>query len=338
MIKLLEINTASWVVLVILAVILDWIVGDPIWIPHPVVLIGKWIGFLEKRLNKGQNRMLKGLVMWWLVILPILLIVIGVQSLAFQWGKFPFAVINLWLLQTTLATKSLKDSVMEVYNALIKNDLPEARKFTGYLVGRDTQNLDKKNIIRAVVETTAENTIDGILAPLFYMIIGCLFNFFIPMLNPLLFAMVYKGVNTMDSMVGYIQEPYREFGYISAKMDDGFNFCFARLGSWFMLAGGFFLGYNCKAGKKIYLRDRKNHKSPNAGHPESVVAGLLGIELGGDNLYFGQLLKKPTIGDPINVLAIEDIRSTVTIGVASEVVVLVAMLLFSGIIVALGLV
>ena len=181
------------------------------------------------------------------------------------------------------------------------------------IVGRDTSVLDAAGVTRAAVETIAENTSDGVIAPMLYTAIG----------GPVL-GFVYKAVNTMDSMVGYIYEPYTDFGRCAAKIDDFFNWLPARIGSWFMLAAGRLLGYDTERGRKIYRRDRRNHKSPNSGHPESVVAGLLGVQLGGTNVYFGHVMKKPTIGDAVYPLSVKDITDTVGITAVSELMLMIA--------------
>lgn len=170
-------------------------------------------------------------------------VILAVQYIAYRLNIVLFYVVNLYLLSTTIAAKCLQEEVMKVYDALRDKDIPKARTMVGYLVGRDTQELQEGGIVRATVETTAENTIDGVLAPIFYMIIGVVLWVFVPFINPLLLAMLYKAVNTMDSMVGYVQEPYKDFGYFPAKIDDIANFVIARIGSWFMLIGGLFLGY-----------------------------------------------------------------------------------------------
>ncbi len=320
---LLGMSTGIWISLIIGAVALDWVMGDPRGIPHPIVFMGRLIGWLTKGLNQGKHRKAKGLFMWCLVILVTVGVVAALQYLTMTIHMALYLLLNLWLLETTLAEKCLKEEVLKVYDALKAKNLPDARRLTGYLVGRDTSALSEKDIIRATVETTAENTVDGVLAPIFYMVIGCLLWWFVPVLNPTVLAMAYKAVNTMDSMVGYVQEPYTDFGYFPAKLDDVFNFLIARLGSIFMLLGGGLLGYNFMEGQRVFLRDRKNHKSPNSAHPESVTAGLLGIQLGGDNVYFGQVVKKPTIGDKKHPLTPEDIKETTSIVFASEVVMMV---------------
>ena len=328
---LLGVSTGIWFCLVILAVALDWIIGDPKSIPHPIVLIGRWVGFLTKRLNHGRGRKAKGLLLWILTLAMTVAVVLAVQALCYKIHPLLFYVVNLYFLASTIAAKCLKDEVMKVYEALRAGDLPLGRKLVGYLVGRDTETLGEGGLIRATVETTAENTIDGVMAPVFYMVIGCFLWTLHPALNPLVLAMAYKAVNTLDSMVGYIQEPYRDFGYFPAKIDDVVNFPIARLGSFLMLAGGLFLGYDTAEGWRIYRRDRKNHRSPNSANPESMVAGLLGIQLGGTNTYFGQVLEKPTIGEAKRGLVYEDIKNTVDIMYAGEIVmVALIMLIFIG--------
>ncbi|MEG1431750.1 adenosylcobinamide-phosphate synthase CbiB [Eubacterium sp.] len=333
---LLGMSTGIWVCLMVLAMVIDWIIGDPRWIPHPIVFIGKLISFFEKHLNKGRARRSKGLLMWVMVIVITVACVLVVQWAASKINIILFYLVNLWLLTTTMAERCLKDEVHKVYDALKNGDLEQARIQTGYLVGRDTAGLSEHEIIRAVVETTAENTVDGILAPLFYMTLGCVTWRYIPEMNPLVWAMVYKAVNTMDSMVGYIQEPYTQFGFFPAKLDDGFNFIIARVGSIFMLFAGGFLGYNAREGWNVFCGNRKNHKSPNSAHPESVIAGLLGIQLGGDNVYFGQVLKKPTIGRGNNALTADDIIETTAIAKGSEIVMMVVICLAFLVIYSLG--
>lgn len=310
-----------WFCLIILGVVLDWLIGDPRWLPHPIVLMGKTISFLNKKLNRGNHKKAKGFVLLFLVLGLTGGIIFLIQILLYQIHILLYLAFNLYLIMTSLAAKTLSVEVKKVKDALMSGNLQEARVQIGYLVGRDTSELSGKEIIRATVETTAENTIDGILAPLFYLFLGL----FIPVtwLNPGILVMLYKATNTMDSMVGYIQEPYKDLGYAAAKFDDFLNFIPARIGSWFMLLGGMVLGFNIKEGYRIYKRDRSKHKSPNSGHPESVVAGLLGIQLGGNNQYFGEVLEKPTIGDPTTEMVSFDIRETISIMYGSEVLVVI---------------
>ncbi|WP_242825059.1 adenosylcobinamide-phosphate synthase CbiB [Acetobacterium woodii] len=310
-----------WFLLIIIGVVIDWLIGDPTWMPHPIIAIGKTISFLNKKLNRGKHRKAKGFLLLILVLSLTAAIVFGLQWLCYTISIYLYVLLNLYLIVTALAAKTLAVEVRKVMTALIGGDLKESRVQVGYLVGRDTSALSETEIIRATVETTAENTIDGVLAPIFYMLLGALLP--VPWLNPVMLVMLYKAVNTLDSMVGYIQEPYRDFGYASAKFDDLVNLIPARIGSLFMLVAGLFLGYTYNEGCRVFKRDRHNHKSPNSAHPESVVAGLLGIQLGGTNQYFGEVLEKPTIGDAKTPLEILDIRETISIMYGSEVVVMV---------------
>lgn len=309
-----------WFLLILLGTIMDWIIGDPAYLPHPIILMGKVIAFLTAKMNRGKYRKLKGLVLLILVLGLTFIGVVGIQFLLYGLNFFLYSLFNLYVITLSLAAKTLAQEVLKVMAALMAGDLDQARIQVGYLVGRDTANLSETEIIRATIETTAENTIDGILAPIFYLLIGAFLG--IPCLNPLVLVMLYKAVNTLDSMVGYIQEPYRDFGMVSAKCDDLINFLPARIGSLFMLAAGFFMGFSIEEGYRIFKRDRLNHKSPNSANPESVVAGLLGIQLGGTSQYFGKSLEKPTIGDNKCRIDPLDIKQTVSIMYGSQIVVM----------------
>lgn len=210
-----------------------------------------------------------------------------------------FLIVNSFIIYTTLATKCLKDEAVKIYNVLKSGDIKESRKQLSYIVGRDTSNLNEAEIIRATVETVAENTVDGIISPIFYVFIGG---------APL--AMAYKAVNTLDSMVGYKNDKYINLGFASAKIDDIANYIPARICVIFMTLASFVLRFDYKRCFKIAIRDRKNHKSPNCAYSEGAVAGALGIQLGGTNIYFGKLVYKPTIGDKGRDIEIEDIKKT----------------------------
>ena len=210
-----------------------------------------------------------------------------------QWPWLRAAVV-VYLLYAALAWRSLQVEPGYVISALRSGNLPRARKMLSYVVGRDTENLNRQQIIKATVETIAENTIDGVLAPLFYMALGYLAG---GGLGAVLAAWLYKAVNTMDSMVGYKNDRYREFGTCAARLDDVANLLPARLGAMLMLLAGGMLGLDAMAGWRVWWRDRYAHKSPNSAQSESVVAGLLGLRLGGPSYYFGKLVVKPTIGD-----------------------------------------
>jgi len=303
--------------MLVLAVALDFILGDPHSWPHPIVFIGRMIGGYEKLIRKqtwlslrAGGFLLAGLSV--VTVVTVISLVLFAAGLAGKWAEFG---VSAYLIYTSLAARCLRDEAMKVYNSLGGSDIAESRRLLSYLVGRDTKSLDGNGVTRAVVETVAENTIDGVLAPMLYLLVGFLIGF------PVQAVFIYKTVNTLDSMVGYIQEPYREIGFASAKLDDALNFMPARIGGAIMLLSGLLLGYDFKRGARILIRDRKNHKSPNCAYPEAAVAGLLGIRLGGTNTYFGQTLVKPTIGDAEREIEPEDIKRTCAIMYASQAIV-----------------
>lgn len=281
---------------------IDLIVGDPHSIPHPVIFIGKLISALEKLVRKIFPKTVKGEnfaggVLWLVVVafstaVPALLLWLcyGIRI----WLGLAIESIMCWQI---LATKSLKDESMKVYDALQTGDITKSRYAVSMIVGRDTENLDDKAVARAAVETVAENTSDGIVAPLIFLAIGG---------APLGFF--YKAVNTMDSMLGYVELPYKNIGLVPAKMDDVMNFIPSRLSAFIMLCAGWLLKMDVKNGWKIFKRDRFNHASPNSAQTESVCAGLLGLRLAGDAYYHGELHKKKFIGDALREIEYEDIK------------------------------
>lgn len=286
---------------VLIGFIIDLIVGDPHSLPHPVVGIGKLISSLEKLLRRlfpktaiGEN--IAGGVLWLLVVtistgVPCL--VLWLCWLLSPWVYLAVQSIMCWQI---LATKSLRDESMKVYRALETGDIEKSRYAVSMIVGRDTASLDDAGVTRAAVETVAENTSDGIIAPMLFLLIGG---------APLGFF--YKAVNTMDSMLGYVDPPYRNIGLVPAKMDDVMNFIPARLSALLMLIAGWILRFDVKNGWKIFRRDRFNHASPNSAQTESVCAGLLGLRLAGDAWYHGVLHKKKTIGDALREIEHKDI-------------------------------
>lgn len=283
---------------------LDLIFGDPHAIPHPVVFIGKLISLLERlfrrllpKTTNGEH--IAGALVWLFTAAISTALPFGLLYACHSispWLRTAVEAIMCWQI---LAVKSLNDETMKVYYALSRQDLPGARTAVSMIVGRDTQFLDADGVTRAAVETVAENTSDGVIAPLFYLALGG---------APLGF--LYKAVNTMDSMLGYIEMPYKNVGLIPAKMDDVFNFIPARLCALLMLVSGWILKLDVKNGWKIFRRDRFNHASPNSAQTESVCAGLLGVQLAGDAVYHGVLHKKPYIGDPLRPIEPEDIPRT----------------------------
>lgn len=296
---------------------LDLLIGDPHGLIHPVVLIGKLITALERLLRRlfpktPKGERIAGGVLWAAVVSISAGVAWGLLKLSY--GVSPWLGLALQTLMSAqiLATKSLKTESMKVYTALKHGTLDCARQAVSMIVGRDVEHLDEAGVARAAVETVAENTSDGILAPLLYLAIG----------GPVL-GFFYKAVNTMDSMLGYVEPPYRDFGYVSAKMDDVFNYLPARLSALVMLAAGALLGMDSKNGWKIFRRDRFNHASPNSAQTESVCAGLLGLRLGGDAWYHGQLHRKQYIGDDLRPVQAEDIPAACRLLYASAVLALV---------------
>ena len=280
---------------------MDLILGDPHGFPHPVAAIGKLISGLEKRLRRlfpatvrGEN--IAGGVLWVLVaglstVVPAF--VLWGCRLVSPWLRLVVESAMCWQI---LATKSLRVESMKVYTALETGDLQASRYAVSMIVGRDVSRLDEAGVARAAVETVAENTSDGVVAPLVFLALGG---------APLGFF--YKAVNTMDSMLGYVEPPYKNIGLVPARLDDVMNFLPARLSALLMLAAGALLGMDAKQGWKIFRRDRFNHASPNSAQTESVCAGLLGLRLAGDAWYHGCLHKKPYIGDPLREITNGDI-------------------------------
>lgn len=286
---------------VIFGFILDLIFGDPHWLYHPVQAIGKLISVLEKGIravlpkSKSGERIGGGI---------LVILVVGIST-GVTAALLYFCYHIHWLLgfvvetvicYQMLATKSLKTESMKVYAALKTGDIEDSRKAVSMIVGRDTQNLTEEGVTKAAVETVAENASDGVLAPLFYMVIG-----------GAILGVAYKAVNTMDSMVGYKNDRYQYFGTAAARFDDLVNFLPARISAIMMILASFVCGMDGKNAARIYKRDRRKHASPNSAHTEAVMAGALDIQLAGDAWYFGKLHKKDFIGDPIRPVEVEDI-------------------------------
>ena len=279
----------------------DLLIGDPHSIPHPVVGIGKLISILEKRLRRvfpktDGGEIAAGAVLWVLVVVICTALPAGILYLCHRispWLRLTVESIMCWQI---LATKALKDETRKVYDALETGDLEKARYAVSMVVGRDTARLDDAGVTRAAVETVAENTSDGVVAPMLFLALGG---------APLGFF--YKAVNTMDSMLGYVEPPYKNIGLVPAKMDDAANFIPSRLSALLMIAAGFLLGFDAKNGWQIFRRDRFNHASPNSAQTESVCAGLLGVRLAGDAWYHGVLHKKKYIGDANREITHRDI-------------------------------
>lgn len=280
---------------VLAALFLDLLLGDPKRLPHPVVGVGRIIRFWESRLYPKESKRFYGMV-FCLAVLGSVGLIAGLVLLVASIHRWLFDAAVLYLLYAALAWRSLKDQSLPVAEALFGGNIPEAREQLSHIVGRDTRNLDEAGIIRAAVETVGENYIDGIVSVLFFMTVGWLVG---GGAGAALFAWLFKAASTLDSMVGYDDERYRDFGCFSARLDDVLNFIPARLGGLIGLPAGACLGYPFVQGLKIFLRDRLKHKSPNSAHGESVLAGLLGIRLGGGASYGGTFEEKPFVGDAL---------------------------------------
>jgi len=302
----------------ICAYVLDLVLGDPQWLPHPVRFIGRLITLLEN-FFRGL-----GTTTSWLKVSGIMLALIiclttfWVTFFLIHWAgnlsRMAGFACCVFLGYTTLATRDLHAETRKVLQSLAAGNIPHARKELSFLVGRDTAQLAEPEILRALVETIAENISDGVIAPLFYLGLG----------GPPA-AMTYKAINTLDSMVGYRNERYRYIGWASAKLDDAVNFIPARLSGMLIVISAFLLRRPWKDALRILWRDRRKHESPNSAWPEAAMAGTLGVQLGGLNYYFGQPSQKPFIGDPRKKLDLGQVREAWKVLYLSSL----AMLLFS---------
>ena len=286
----------------VLGFLLDLAFGDPRWLYHPIRLIGNLIAWAEKPFRAAFPKSEKGelaagtffAVFVVAVSTAVPAILLALASRLSSWLVFALEVF--WSFQI-LAAKSLKSESMKVYAALKEGDLPKARKAVSMIVGRDTQKLTEEGVAKAAVETVAENSSDGVIAPLLFLALG----------GPAL-GFFYKAVNTLDSMVGYKNDTYLYIGRFSAKLDDVLNFIPSRISGLLLVLASPLAGLSMEGAWKIFRRDRRNHASPNSAQTEAAAAGALGVQLAGDAYYFGKLYKKPTIGDPLRPVEYEDIR------------------------------
>ena len=320
-------------------VVLDRIIGDPYDFPHPVRAIGSLVSFFEKKLlpqdgkvrdgnsdgrgggpsdqgrvrnvktSDGMAEVIKGALMWCAVAATTALITMLVMALSYRLHVFAGMCIEAVLTCYILAAKSLKDETMKVYDALEHGTIDDARHAVSMIVGRDTMSLDDAAVTRAAIETVSENTSDGVIAPLIYTFLG----------GPVI-GLMYKAVNTMDSMVGYHSVKYEYFGKVPAIMDDIFNFLPARISAVFVILSSFICGkeFSGRDALRIFLRDRYKHKSPNSAQTESVCAGALGVRLAGPASYFGVVVNKPYIGDDKRPVTHEDIKRAIKLLYVSE--------------------
>ena len=299
-------NKLTLVIKIWIAYVLDLIFGDPQNIIHPVQIIGKMINIGEKSLlgkkykSDRKYKFFAGMIL----NMTVISLTYGITYLIHRTSEnsIIFTVAEIYLMYTIFSINSLAREGNRVYNILKEGNIERARKDLSYLVSRDTGTMDEKMIIRSTMETISENTVDGIVAPMLYMFLGGL---------PL--SMTYKAINTFDSMVGYKNEKYMDFGKFSAKLDDVANFIPARITGILIVIASMILGYDYKNSLKIFIRDRKNHSSPNSGHAEAGVAGALGVQFGGRVSYFGKEVDKPVIGDKIKDFELEDIKKNIKI-------------------------
>ena len=304
--------------------VLDAVFGDPAWLPHPVVLMGKCISKLEKALRARfpktqQGELLAGAVLAFCLPVGTFLVTSAVCLLAAKISPWLGLAVQMFWCGQALAAKGLVQESRNVYGELVKPDLPAARKAVSRIVGRDTENLTAEGVTKAAVETVAENASDGVIAPLLYMLLGG---------APL--ALTYKAVNTMDSMVGYKNETYLYFGRAAAKLDDVANYIPSRLAALLWAAAAALTGSDAKGAWRIWRRDRRNHASPNSAQTESACAGALGVQLAGPAYYFGEYYPKPTIGDALRPIEPQDILRADRMMYAASVLALVLGLVIRG--------
>ena len=313
------------------AVVLDFFLGDPRWFPHPVKGIGRLCAWSE-RITRAlfRNLYLAGLC----TVLLVIAATLAAAILLLQAGSFVHPLLGdalaVFLLYTTIAARDLIRHSDEVYSNLRSPaTIEQARAAIARIVGRETKDLDEAGISRACIETVAENMVDGITAPLFF---GIAASFAAPYtdLSPIACsaagALFYKSVNTMDSMIGYKNDTYREYGMVAAKLDDVVNFLPARLSGLCVIVAAFFLNLDYRKAARIFFRDRLNHSSPNAGHTEAAAAGALGVWLGGPSVYFGQVVEKHFMGEGGRAAFPEDIRKANNLVLVGSLIFLLSML------------
>lgn len=288
-----------WIGLV--AAVLDAVFGDPKKWKHPVIYIGNFISLVERKLNRGTHRKVKGFIAMLLTVTLSTGFVLAIVLLAFQVHIWLWLAVEVLLISLALAQKSLKEAALLVYDALEKEDLPEARRYLSWVVGRDTAHLDEPEIVRGVIETVSENTSDGVTAPLFYALLFGATG-----------AWCYKAINTLDSMIGYNNERYADFGYYSAKLDDIANFIPSRISGFIIVLVS--KNYSKKPFMerlKHWLCDAKKHPSPNSGYLEAATAYQLGIRLGGFNRYGQKESFRAYMGEPLQEMGKQHILQAI---------------------------
>lgn len=300
-----------------LAYFWDLMIGDPPNWPHPVKWMGAMISFFEKRLNQGEKKRLKGFMMLAAILLTTFSVVSLVVFIAYKIHPVVGILVESFIISAAIAQKSLKQAALEVYQPLKKGDIKAARTHLSYIVGRDTDTLAEGEIARGAIETVAENTSDGVTAPLFWALIGG---------APL--ALVYRATNTCDSMVGYLNDRYKEFGWASAKWDDVMNWIPSRITGVLMLLGNTPKKMSYPKAWSCFFRDARKHPSPNSGWGEAAVAVIIGIQLGGINYYKGLISNRAKMGEAIQPIKAEHIRNANTI--LSRTVFLFLLFLWAG--------
>jgi len=283
---------------IVLALLLDYLFGDPRSFPHPVKIIGCFALKLESRLRKWiKNPKLAGSILVFLVLLSTGGSVFIFLKLLSLFHPLVEDCGSILLLYTSIAVTDLRGHSLNVYHSLVNKDIFSAKNLVAMIVSRDTQKMSSEDIARASVESVAENTSDGIIAPLFYATIGGAIG-----------AILYKAVNTLDSTFGYKNTQYSDFGWASAKLDDMVNFIPSRITAVIIPIAAYLRGLSWRNAWRIFLRDRNKHNSPNAGQIESAMAGAMNVQLGGSSSYFGKTIEKPTLGDPLEPITPEHIR------------------------------
>lgn len=311
----------------ILAFVIDTIIGDPHTKLHPVVLIGRLISFLERiyyrKEDSDQRKFFSGAILVLLVLFITYDVVAGIIQLAYfipwEWGV---EAVEALLLAFTISPKSLAKAGRGIYALLLTGEIDKARKAVGWIVGRDTEHLDEAEIARATVETIAENTVDGIIAPLFFFVLGGV---------PL--AFLYRAANTMDSMLGYKNEKYLYFGRAAAKLDDVLNYIPARITGLLFVMAAMLLGFDAHNALQMMRRDAAKHPSPNGGYAEATMAGALHIRLGGVNSYFGKKTFRAYMGEAIEATSPKHIMESIRMMYTATVLFLIfayALLKFMG--------
>ncbi|MBR1647749.1 MAG: cobalamin biosynthesis protein CobD [Selenomonadaceae bacterium] len=305
------------------AFLTDALIGDPRSKFHPVVLIGNLISLLEKNLRRDNDspsqKIFKGGILVAAVVATSFVVGYGIEFLSKQIPSLTAQIfIQALTLSFMISPRSLSEAAHEIYQLLETENLAEARRKVGWIVGRDTQNLNESEVARATIETVAENTVDGIISPLFYFAIGGL---------PL--AVAYRAINTMDSMLGYKNEKYLHFGRVAARLDDVANFVPARLTAILFLGATAILGLDVRNAFNMMKRDASKHPSPNGGWAEATVAGALNIRLGGTNYYFGQPHFRAYMGDPNEILEAAHILGTIRLMYTATIEFLICALLIA---------